>query len=465
MYAIIDIETNGLNNYRGKITEIAIFKHDGQKVIDEYQTLINPEGIVSDQIQRLTGISNHMLVDAPKFYEVANTILEFTEGCVFVAHNVNFDYGFIQREFKELGYNYSRKKICTVKQSRLLLPGHRSYSLGKLCNDLGIQISGRHRAGGDAEATVKLFEILLKIDKDLGLTKKLEDQLSKYLHPKLDLTKVLEAPKNTGIYYLYNENHEVIYIGKSINIRTRLYNHLRQPKTQKAIQMHTEVADVDFEITGSELASLLLESQEIKRLKPKYNRALKRDSFPYGIYQSTDLFGYIQLTIEKTKNRPTPITTFTSIISGKKTLENLCEKFNLCSGLSSLNKCDRGCISFSIKKCSGAALCEENSTEYNVRVNEALNYLNPLKNNLLIIDKSNNKNELWAILVKDQRFVGMLKFNTKFIDNPKSIIDEISEVNLNPDNNHIIASFLRRKKTYKLIDLDKENILASDFLL
>ncbi|MGB0404232.1 MAG: exonuclease domain-containing protein [Salibacteraceae bacterium] len=463
MYAIIDIETNGLNNYRGKITEIAIFKHDGNKIIDEYQTLINPEGVISEQIQRLTGISNHMVLDAPKFYEIANDILDFTEGCVFVAHNVNFDYCFIQREFKELGYTYSRKKVCTVKQSRLLLPGHKSYSLGKLCNDLNIQINGRHRAGGDAEATVKLFEILLGVDKNLGLNKKIEDQLSKYLHPSLDLAKVLEAPKSTGVYYLYNEKKEVIYVGKSINIRTRLYNHLRQPKTQKAIQMHTEVADVDFEITGSELASLLLESQEIKRLKPKFNRALKRDSFPYGVYQSTDLFGYIQLNIEKTKNRPNAITTFPSIISAKKSLEELCTNFDLCSGLSAIQKCDRGCILHSIKKCAGAALCEENSADYNLRVNKAINYLNPLKNKLLVFEKSNIKNELWAILIEGQKFVGMTKFNTEYELDLTAVIDAIPRVDLNPDNDHIIASFLRKNKPFKLIDLDQEKPLSTDF--
>ena len=133
MWCIIDIETTGVSKHRGKITEIAIYKHDGKKVVDEFVSLINPETSIPFDISRLTGITNQMVQNAPKFYEVAKDVISITEDCVFVAHNVNFDYGFIEEEFDRLGYDFQRKKMCTVKQSRVLLPGHRSYSLGKLC--------------------------------------------------------------------------------------------------------------------------------------------------------------------------------------------------------------------------------------------------------------------------------------------------------------------------------------------
>ncbi|HEY3369800.1 MAG TPA: 3'-5' exonuclease [Prolixibacteraceae bacterium] len=161
MYAIIDIETTGNTYKSGKITEIAIFIHDGFEIVDSFSSLINPECYISDFITRLTGIDNEMVRTAPRFYEVARKVVEMTTGAVFVAHNVNFDYKFIQEEFIRLGFDYQRKTMCTVRMGRKYLPGHRSYSLGKLCADLGISINGRHRAAGDALATVKVFEMIL----------------------------------------------------------------------------------------------------------------------------------------------------------------------------------------------------------------------------------------------------------------------------------------------------------------
>ncbi|NQU84338.1 MAG: 3'-5' exonuclease [Mariniphaga sp.] len=162
MFAIIDVETTGAVYKYGKLTEIAVYLHNGEKITNSYQTLINPEIDIPYFITKLTGINNEMVACAPKFYEVAKKIIEITAGRIFVAHNINFDYKFIKEEYKRLGYDYLRKTLCTVKLSRKLLPGYRSYSLGKLCNDLDIIIEGRHRAGGDALATVKLFEILLE---------------------------------------------------------------------------------------------------------------------------------------------------------------------------------------------------------------------------------------------------------------------------------------------------------------
>lgn len=161
MYSIIDIETTGQASKTGKITEIAIYIHDGFQIVDSFSSLINPECYIPDFITRLTGIDNEMVRSAPRFYEVARKVVEMTTDTIFVAHNVSFDYKFIQEEFNRLGYDYQRKTMCTVRMGRKYLPGHRSYSLGKLCGELGISINGRHRAAGDALATVKLFEMIM----------------------------------------------------------------------------------------------------------------------------------------------------------------------------------------------------------------------------------------------------------------------------------------------------------------
>jgi DNA polymerase-3 subunit epsilon len=162
VYSIIDIETTGQHVQIGKITEIAIFVHNGQQITQSFSSLVNPECYIPAYITRLTGIDNKMVEHAPKFYEIARTIVELTAGNIFVAHNVMFDYSFVREEFKRLGYNFKRKTLCTVKLGRKYLPGHRSYSLGNICSDLNIKIEGRHRAAGDALATVRLLEMIME---------------------------------------------------------------------------------------------------------------------------------------------------------------------------------------------------------------------------------------------------------------------------------------------------------------
>lgn len=162
MYAVVDIETSGGRAQIDKITEIAIYIHDGERIVDEFSTLINPEAYIPPFITQLTGITNAMVANSPKFFEVAKKIVQLTEGCLFVAHNAQFDYKFIQSEFKRLGYDYQRQTLCTVKMSRKIIPGMGSYSLGNLCQNLGITINNRHSAAGDALVTTQLLELLLE---------------------------------------------------------------------------------------------------------------------------------------------------------------------------------------------------------------------------------------------------------------------------------------------------------------
>ncbi len=233
MYAIVDIETTGGSARTEKITEIAIYLHDGEKITGEFVSLINPERNIPYFITSLTGITNEMVEDAPRFFEIAKTIVELTEGKTFVAHNARFDYSFIRQEFKELGFNFRRNILDTVALSRKLLPGHNSYSLGHICKDMKIGINGRHRAAGDALATTRLFEILLEKDKEVnGFRSNLlrNTKISK-LNPKLDISKIEKIPDEPGIYYFYNENGDLIYIGKSCDLQQRVATHLSNNTT------------------------------------------------------------------------------------------------------------------------------------------------------------------------------------------------------------------------------------------
>jgi DNA polymerase-3 subunit epsilon len=198
MYSIIDIETTGGMARNEKITEIAIYVFDGENIVDEYSSLINPERPIPYNITALTGISNEMVAESPKFFEIAKDIIEKTENTTFVAHNVAFDYGFIKQEFKSLGYNFHRPKLCTVKLSRKLIPGLPSYSLGNLCKSLNINITDRHRAAGDAKATVELFKMLLDAGKHKQGVLDLETGANlRALHPKLDKQRIRGNTRRT----------------------------------------------------------------------------------------------------------------------------------------------------------------------------------------------------------------------------------------------------------------------------
>src|SRR5260221_613085 len=158
MYAVVDIETTGGYAAAHGITEISVYIHDGERVVKHFETLINPKQHIPYYITALTGISNAMVVDAPLFDEIAETLYELLSENIFVAHNVNFDYSFVKHHLKNAGLDLTTKKLCTVRLGRKVFPGLPSYSLGNLCRSLGIRIENRHRAGGDAKATVLLLE-------------------------------------------------------------------------------------------------------------------------------------------------------------------------------------------------------------------------------------------------------------------------------------------------------------------
>jgi DNA polymerase-3 subunit epsilon len=256
-------------------------------VVDKFISLINPEKSIQPFVVNLTGINNKMLRNAPKFHEVAKRILEITEDTIFVAHNTSFDFRILKTEYSRLGYNFKRNTLCTLELSKKLIPDMNSYSLGKLTKQLGIPLTQRHRASGDALATVKLFKLLL--DKDLekkiiieNIKNSNKNSLPKKLNQILD-----NLPNSVGIYYMHDENSKIIYIGKSKNIKKRINQHFAgKDNKSKKLQLHTET--VSYDETGSELIALLKESNQIKLHKPIYNRKLRKSVYPYGLYSYND---------------------------------------------------------------------------------------------------------------------------------------------------------------------------------
>lgn len=455
MYAIIDIETTGGSPKRDKITEIAIFIHNGTEILDEFTTLVNPEKLIPPYITQLTGITNEMVEGAPKFYEVAKRIVELTENNIFVAHNVNFDYRFIQSEFERLGYAFSRKKICTVKLSRKLVPSRRSYSLGNVCRDLGISIEGRHRAAGDALATVKLLEILIGINGEAPETDNiLLPSVLASINPALDPNFIRNLPGQVGVYYFINDENDIVYIGKSKNIHERVLSHFHNNRSKRAIEMKNQITDISYELTGSELVALLLESREIKKFKPKYNRAQRRTANSWGIYTSNDENGYLNIRIDKNlvKNG-LPVMSFKSQVVAKEKLYKLIDQYNLCQKLCGLYDSPSACFHYQIGECNGACNGEEPAEVYNKRVINALKEYKLNKKNILIIDKGRQADEKSVIKVEHGKYIGYgyVDFNT-ISNDITELHDCITQYDDNQDIQTIIRKYLSNNRVESIIN-------------
>jgi len=405
-YAIVDIETTGDKPKNFKIIEIAILLHDGENVLDTYHTFIDPEERISPFISRLTGIHDSDVYNAPKFYEVAKAIIEFTRDTVFVAHNVSFDYTVVRREYRRLGFDFRMDHMCTIQAARIILPGIESYALKNITKELGIELTQHHRAIDDTKATAELFKILYQKAKGSLNTFIKKEIDTSVLHPKLDVQVLDDIPNKIGVYKFYNEENELIYIGKSIHIKKRIEQHFKNNKTDKGDEMRTKIVGIEHYLTGGELLALLRESEEIKIHQPRYNSAQRNIHFTHGLYQHIDQRGYVNLFVKKNTLTEKPLITFTSLSTGKKYLEFWLDQFQLCQRFCHIHKSDGACFNFTIKKCSGACIGNESPESYNNRVAALTDELNFKGKSFLIVDKGRVSSELGFIAVVDGQYEG-----------------------------------------------------------
>jgi DNA polymerase-3 subunit epsilon len=452
LYAILDIETTGGQFNEEGITEIAIYKYDGYEIVDQFISLVNPEKPIQPFVVKLTGINNAMLRSAPKFYEVAKRIIEITDDCILVAHNTSFDYRILRTEFNRLGYDFVKPTLCTVELSKKLIPEQPSYSLGKLVRALGIPMSDRHRASGDALATVKLFQLLLAKDSEkeivIGLIKA---EIKSGLSPKL-LDIVESLPNKTGIYYIHNEKGDLIYIGKSKNIKKRVNQHFTG-KNNKSKKIQAQVFTVTYEETGSELVALLKESEEIKINKPIHNRAQRKSIFQWALYEVLDDKGYLNLKLQKADGRKKEITAYTTLQEGKNSLFRITEKYNLCQKLNGLYETQNGCFQHKINECNGACLGKETPEVYNERVEEFLNEMSFNNQNRIIVDRGRKINERSAVLIENGIYKGYCFFDLNYqINNMEVFKNILIPMQNNRDTRTIIQGYLRKNKVMKIIN-------------
>lgn len=453
LFAVIDVETTGGGINGNRLTEVCIVLLKGPVIVKKYTSLINPEKHIPAQITALTGINDELVANAPKFHEVAKEIEEITRNAIFVAHNVNFDYNVVRNEFKELGFDFNRKKLCTVRLSRKLIPGLFSYSLGRLCDSINIPIINRHRAEGDTDATVILFQRLLSLDTDGQVIRSFLHAHSKQatLPPHLSAEQIYELPESPGIYLFKDKKHKVIYAGKAINIKKRVLSHFYDKMT-KEYQLGQETYYIDHETTGNELMALLLESEYIRKYYPKYNQAQKRPGVTYQIISYVNQRGIIQLAVGKTKAIRDSVGTFYSRGLAIEKLEQLCETFKLCPRYCTLQTNIEICSHYRIKNCEGICDGSEPVEEYNLKVKEAIVSLERQTTSFVIRDKGRHFEEEAFVLVKQGRYQGF-----GYIDTDVQIMDiEDYEpfLKLQPATYHtnkILSSYLRKQGEGKVI--------------
>jgi len=439
MYAIVDIETTGGHASASGITEIAIYLYDGRELVQHYETLVNPGVPIPYYISVLTGISNEMVAEAPPFEAVAPMVFDLLKDNIFVAHNVNFDYSFLKYHLQAAGYDLQAKKLCTVRLGRKIFPGLPSYSLGNICRHFEIPINGRHRAAGDAEATMKLFGLMLQHDHSQAIAGMLKGgSKEQFLPPNLPPEQVRDLPSAPGVYYFHDQKGKVVYVGKAVDLKKRVNSHFtgNNPGRQRQNFLRT-IHSITYQPTATELMACILESVEIKRLWPAFNAAQKHVEYKYGFYIFEDQQGYLRIAIEKRRKHSHPIHCFNLLVDGHRVLRTLIKEFNLCPKLCFLQKGDGTCAGITAGTCNGACRREEDAIVYNSRVLEAIQYLQQQQPSVTIVDKGLHPGERSCILMEKGKFYGMGYFPEHLDHNDPEVIR--SFLTPYPENDTIIG--------------------------
>lgn len=459
-YAIVDVETTGGRPQRDRITEIGIVLHNGKVILDTYETLINPECYIPAGITNLTGITQEMVAEAPLFQEVAKRIVEMTQGAVFVAHNARFDYGFLRHEFSRLGYTFSRRQLCTVRLCRKVFPGLPSYSLENLIRTFGIPVDARHRALADARATSVLLEKALAKEETQEDVKLLVNMGIKETRlPKgIKLSQIEKLPEAAGVYYFHDGDGDVVYVGKSINIRKRIADHFAD-QTRKGQEIQQHVADISYEETGSELIALLLESEEIKRLSPRINRAQRSRKFPWAVHAYENDRGYICFDVirnnKDNRQKYDVVSEFPSLSRAKGRLDYVRKKFELCSSFTNLFPSKTACFHYHLKQCLGACAGKEPPEDYNERASEGRELIKTIfDRDFFLLVPGRRAGEQAVVLVEEGRYRGFGFVDAEATDSTADLRAAIRATPGWPDTNRIIQRYLSDHPKAKCLSLD-----------
>ena len=401
MYAIVDIETTGGNAGSGSITEIAILISDGKSILDSYTTLVNPLQPIPLFIEKLTGISDEMVSNAPTFSVIAKEVHELLQDKIFVAHNVNFDYSFIAHQLNQQGYRFNARKLCTVRLSRKVFEDLPSYSLGNLCRSLDIQVKNRHRAMGDAAATTELFHRIVEADRGLLIKSMLKKGSGdEYLPIHLSSDDLEQMPEKPGIYYFHDAKGKIIYVGKAKRLRKRVISHFSNNDVSKRKQdLMRMVHKISFKESGNELMMSVMESIEIKRIWPLFNRSQKKFENRFGICSYVDQRGVLRLGVVKKKKHLVLHTSFPYQLDGMRLLNKLAREHKLCPKMCFLQVETVECVGQEEDFCEGICSNNENTERYNKKVTKVIADLQSLNPTIAVFGEGRKPNEKSCILI------------------------------------------------------------------
>lgn len=362
-YVLLDLETTGATPTRDRITEIGLIRYENGIEVGRWHTLINPEVSVSFFIQRLTGITQDMLVNAPTFYEIHDTLLGWLDNAVLCAHNVRFDYGFLKNEFKQLGITFQKKILCTVKLSRKLYPQHKSHNLDSIIERFKLVCENRHRAMDDTEMMAAFINAAtneLGVDALQEAALSLLKQQSTPTH--LDYLEINTIPDTCGVYLFYGDS-ALLYVGKSVSLRSRVLSHFQSDHSStKEMRIAQEIKRIEYRLTSGELGALLLESQLIKEFQPIYNRQLRRERqlCAWQVSADPNAKPLVNLVYEGDMD----LTAFDNVYGTFKTkrqaldiLNRIADEYGLCDKALGLEKGSGACFAYQLKICKG--LCDD----------------------------------------------------------------------------------------------------------
>jgi DNA polymerase-3 subunit epsilon len=444
IYNIIDIETTG-GSFGNLITEIGVVKMEDDQVLSQWHSLINPGVPIPTFISRLTGITNDMVANAPAFRDVAEDLYAFLEDGVFVAHNVGFDYPIVKSQYEKLRHPFTLKKLCTVRLARKIMPNMESYSLGKICKALDINIVDHHRALADAKATSELFGILVRTDQDDFITASLKrNNREVKIPPHMDKAEFDQLPETTGVYYFLSKENKVLYCGKAKNIKQRVLNHLDGSSKKKA-QMIRDTHHIDFQSTASELYAYLLEDLEIKKHYPPYNRAQKRTGKPFTIFSYKDRRGVIRLDVADHRRTPKPILTVNNLAEAKVFLNTLAETHELCLNYTGFSHSPDGCVNSYLDKCHGVCRDKESIEDYNARVQGVIGEINSMSKEEVLYIEPARDGSLCAVHALDGviQGIGLVESNIQ-IQRATEVLDYLKPVKANADLNRILKFYTNK---------------------
>lgn len=379
-FAFVDIETTGGRATRDRITEIAIKVIDEGKIVEQWQSLVDPECSIPPFIQNLTGINNAMVQAAPVFSDVAEKVDELSKEAVFVAHNARFDYAFIKAEFKRLNLSFNRRVLCTVKLAKALYPQFKGHGLDALIKRHGIVVSTRHRAMADVDATLAFFEIAQREHSGEHFEAALAKQFKKPSLPKgLSEAQVNAIPDGPGVYRFYGENDALLYVGKSVNLYQRVMSHFASDHSStKEMTIAQCITHLDWTETTGDLGAQLLELKQIKGLNPIYNRRSRASKTLVSFQLSENKHGFLTAQLSRAFDI-SQLDSFYGVYrnqsSAQKALLSIAQKNDLCRKLLGLEHGSGPCFGYHTGSCKGACINEEDAVLYNLRMQIAFHEL------------------------------------------------------------------------------------------